>query len=194
MVNRKSIPIYKAFFTDPNWEKVRGIFWFVVISLVVHFLWRSWSIDFNFAPFTRIINDLRLMLVDTAYNQSVFICQHILTIKIKPVPDHLIVVNTFILRFPESASGFKQIIQFIVLMRIVSGSWKKKIWYIPFGIIIVYLTNIFRIISHIVLAIHWPQQLRYAHDNYLKLLFYVVIFGLYVFWIEIVNEKEQPVK
>ncbi|MEI6900908.1 MAG: archaeosortase/exosortase family protein [Bacteroidota bacterium] len=192
MANRKPLSLFKAFFTDPNWEKVRGIFWFVVITMVVHFLWRSWSIDFNFAPITKVINGLRIILVEKAYDQSVFLCQHILKIKIQPVPDQLIIVNNFILRFPESASGLKQMIQFVVLMLIVSGKWKTKLWYIPFGIVIIYLTNIFRIISHVVVAIHWPQQLRYAHDNYLKLIFYVVIFVLYIVWIEEVNQKTQP--
>ena len=191
MANRKNQSLFKAFFTDPNWEKVRGFFWFVVITLVVHFLWRFWSIDFNFAPFSRFINGCRRILIDNAYDQSVFICQQILSIKINPVPDHLIIVDNLTLSFPESASGMKQMIQFLVLMLIVSGPWKKKLWYIPLGIVIVYLTNIFRILSHIVLAIHWPQQLHYAHDNYLKLIFYLVIFSLYIVWIEIVNQKEK---
>jgi exosortase/archaeosortase family protein len=99
-------------------------------------------------------------------------------------PPVLITKNGVRLILGESAAGLKQMCQFAVLILVFSGSWKLKIWYIPVGIIILHLTNIFRIMSLVIIAMHWPQQIHYANDNYLRIIYYVVIFGLWMFWIE----------
>jgi exosortase/archaeosortase family protein len=99
-------------------------------------------------------------------------------------PPVLIAKNGVRLILGESASGLKQICQFAILILLFRGSWKQKAWYIPAGIIILHLTNIFRIMCLVVIAMHWPQQIQYAHDNYLRILYYVVIFGLWLLWVE----------
>jgi exosortase/archaeosortase family protein len=150
------------------------------------YLWRLWYINLNFFPLTEPVNYIRSFLISWVFKGSVFICSRILGLKISTLPDHSLIVNIVQISLPLSASGLKQMIQFIVLMLIIPGSWKNKSWFIPIGIVMIHLTNIFRIICMVIIAIHWPKQLHYAHDNYLRMLLYVVIFIMYIIWVELV--------
>ena len=180
----------KAFFKEPQWEKVRGILWFLFITLIIHLLWRFWANSLNFVPITGFMMKIRTFLEIRVYEESVFVCKKILKINILQLPDYSIIVNNIKLIFSKSASGMKQMLQFALLILVIPGPWKHKAWFIPLGIVIVHLTNVFRVICLIIVAFRWPQQIQYAHDNYLRLLFYIVIFGLWIFWVE----KIRPLK
>ena len=174
----------KIFFTEPQWTKVRGVLWFFVITLAFHVLWRIWANTLHFAPISQVISALRVFLVNQVYDTSSFILRDILNVTLYTEPPDMVTKNGVRLILGQSAAGLKQMCQFAVLILLFSGSWKHKIWYIPVGIIILHMTNIFRIMSLVVIAMHWPQQIHYAHDNYLRILYYVVIFGLWLVWVE----------
>jgi exosortase/archaeosortase family protein len=184
---------FKVFFTEPQWEKVRGVFWFCLITLVFHILWRTWANTFHFAPIQPFISSIRMFLVNRLYNESVYILRNILNITITTQPGIIITKNGLWLLFGGSAAGLKQMCQFAILILLFSGHWKRKAWFIPVGIIILHLTNIFRIICLVIIAMHWPQQINYAHDNWLRLLYYIVIFGLWVVWTEKIAINKQGV-
>lgn len=81
-------------------------------------------------------------------------------------------------------SGLKPIYQWIVLILLYPGKWKHKLWYIPIGIIIIHLTNIFRIIG-LSYVLHWnPEYWKFSHDYLFRPFFYVVMFALWAFWNE----------
>jgi len=80
-------------------------------------------------------------------------------------------------------------IQFALLMAIFPGPWRHKLWYIPLGIFIVHLTNLFRIIGLAVVLVTVPDYWDFSHDNIFRPLFYVVIFGLWVYWVEKLKKK-----
>jgi exosortase/archaeosortase family protein len=178
------IRFLKEFFTEPRWEKVRGVFWFFVITFVFHIIWRIWGNSLQFAPVASFIHSVRLFLVRNLFAETTYILKNILNITIFTEPQIIITKNGVRLLLGESAAGLKQMCQFIVLILFFSGSWKNKLWYIPLGIIILHLTNIFRIICLVIIAMHWPLQIQYAHDNWLRIFYYVVIFILWLLWIE----------
>jgi exosortase/archaeosortase family protein len=182
----------KSFFVEPRWEKVRGIFWFCLITLIFHILWRIWANNLHFAPVQSFISSLRTFLVHQLFNQSTYILKNILNITIYTEPNIIITKNGIRLLLGESAAGLKQMCQLAILILFFSGPWKHKLWFIPVGIIILHLTNIFRIICLVVIAMHWPQQIHYAHDNWLRILYYVVIFGLWLVWVERIAYKNTP--
>jgi exosortase/archaeosortase family protein len=174
----------KIFFKEPQWEKVRGVFWFIVINLIFHILWRIWANSLHFAPIQSMISSLRTFLVHQLYNQTTYFLSQILNVTIYKEPHIIITKNGLRLLLGESAAGLKQMCQFAVLILLFKGPWKYKLWYIPLGMIVLHLTNIFRIVCLVVIAMHWPNQIHYAHDNWLRILYYVVIFGLWMFWVE----------
>jgi exosortase/archaeosortase family protein len=193
-MGNKIIRNLKIFFKEPQWEKVRGVFWFFVITLLFHIIWRIWVNNLHFAPVQPIISFIRTFLVNQVYYESTYILRHVLSINIILEPNVIITNNGVWLILGESAAGFKQMCQFAVLILLFSGQWKHKAWFIPVGFIILHLTNIFRIISLVVIAMHWPQQIHYAHDNYLRILYYVVIFGLWLVWVEKIAPKNKDIK
>jgi exosortase/archaeosortase family protein len=182
----------RSFFIQPQWEKVRGVFWFCLITLVFHILWRIWANTFHFAPIQPFISSARTFLVQQLYNEVTYILRQILNITINTEPHIIITKNGIRLFLGESAAGLKQMCQFAILILFFTGPWKQKAWFIPLGIIILHLTNVFRIICLVVIAMHWPQQLEYAHDNWLRILYYIVIFGLWLVWVEKISCKNNP--
>jgi exosortase/archaeosortase family protein len=190
----KLIRNLKIFFKEPQWAKLRAVFWFFVITLAFHILWRIWANTLHFAPIFHFISSIRIFLVDQLYNMSTYILRDILNVTITTEYPVIITKNGIRLILGQSAAGFKQMCQFAVLILLFSGQWKHKVWFIPVGFAILHLTNIFRIISLVVIAMHWPQQIYYAHDNYLRIIYYVVIFGLWLVWVEKIALKNQNIK
>jgi exosortase/archaeosortase family protein len=127
--------------------------------------------------------------VDQVYKQSTWVITHVLNIKIAENNNAFFCQNGAGLILNDSCSGIKQIMQFAILMLIFPGPWKHKAWFIPLGMFIVHLTNVLRIILLAVVAEHSPANIKYAHDNWLRIMFYVVIFGLWLIWVEKIAVK-----
>jgi exosortase/archaeosortase family protein len=180
----------KSFFTEPRWEKVRGIFWFFLIITIIHIAWRFWATAFYFFPIQDLISQTSGFLVHHLMNESTFILSNVLNIKITSFDNSIIINNHVQLLISDSASGLRQMILFAMLMLIFPGPWKHKGWFIPMGIIILHLTNVFRIICLVVIAMHWPKQIQYAHGSWLTMLYYIVIFGLWLVWVEKITFKK----
>lgn len=84
----------------------------------------------------------------------------------------------------EGCSGLKQFYQILVLFILFPGPWRHKLWFIPFSILIMHLTNIFRIVALGMVTLWLPQHWDFTHDWILRPFFYVVIFLLWVWWVE----------
>lgn len=90
-----------------------------------------------------------------------------------------------------SCSGLKQFYQWFFLMFLYPGPWKNKVWFIPIGILIVHLVNVFRIISMVFVTMLIPQHWDFIHDWVLRPFFYVVMFFLWVWWNERFHLKSK---
>ncbi len=88
-----------------------------------------------------------------------------------------------------ACTGMKQAYICFCIMAFSRGSWKKKLWYVPFTLLIVYLVNIFRI-SFIVATIeNHPAWFELLHLYIFKYAFYGIIFLMWVFWEEKMGQK-----
>jgi exosortase/archaeosortase family protein len=85
----------------------------------------------------------------------------------------------------SSCSGLKQFYQWFFLMMLFPGPWKQKTWFIPMGLVIIHLVNVFRIISMVFVTMYMADHWDFIHDWILRPFFYVVMFTLWVWW----NEK-----
>jgi exosortase family protein XrtF len=90
--------------------------------------------------------------------------------------------NSCSVRIVPSCSGVKQMIQFLLLILLYPGPWKHKAWYIPAGLIMIHLTNVFRLSGLCIVMANWPDHWKMAHDYPFRFIFYVVIFFLWVIW------------
>ena len=180
----------KLFFTDPRWEKVRGVFWFCLITVVIHVIWRFWANNLHSFPIYTGMKIVSAFFINVLYEQSTWVVTHILNIKITEIKNGYYCENGAGLVINESCSGIKQIIQFAILMLIFPGPWKHKAWFIPLGMFIVHLTNVLRIVLITIIVDHWPANFQIAHDTYLRVMFYIVIFGLWLLWVEKIAVKK----
>lgn len=164
---------------------------FMVILIVFHFLWRTFvgdilSVDFIrnsanwlarqvyiesawfFSVTGANVTAFDSLMVAEALRENVFICH---------VNNGLVYVNL-------SCSGLKQFYQWFFLMLLFPGPWKHKAWFIPFGILIVHLVNVFRIIGMVYVTMLIPEHWDFMHDWIMRPFFYVVMFFLWVWWNE----------
>ncbi len=159
---------------------------FILITLVIHYAYRFWAYQLDYWPAKEAVYNLEGKMAETVYYPSAWFVENVLRIEITRVDQTktLYFTNNGYIAVNRSCSGFKQILQFVLLMIIFPGSWKRKLWFIPLGVFIVYLTNIFRIVGLSVVIITLPEHWDFSHDYVFRPFFYVVIFMLWVWWVE----------
>ena len=102
--------------------------------------------------------------------------------------------NDVILRIVEGCNGASTIILFTAFIVAFSGNWKKAVWFIPGGIVIIHLANIFRIFILGVVAIHQPDWSDFFHQYFFPAAIYGTIFLLWVIWVKMVYNQQMGAK
>ncbi len=83
-----------------------------------------------------------------------------------------------------SCTGLKQSFIWIVIMLVARGSWKRKAWFIPLGLVCIYAFNILRITIIAMIVEHHVELFDLFHAYIFKYLFYFMLFMLWVWWAE----------
>jgi exosortase/archaeosortase family protein len=164
---------------------------FIIITLAFHFTFRAMrGIIYPIAAWQQAT----LFFQNLLFENSTWIIRHVLKMEI--VTDGLrmtFVANNGYITINEGCSGLKIFLQFIVLMVLFPGPWKHKLWYIPAGLIMIHITNIFRIVGLAQVTISFPQYWDFSHDYFFRPLFYVVIFTMWVIWVEYFYTKKEKI-
>ncbi len=188
---KKQIPGINNFIKKYNLIVLREVFIFAVITLAIHFGWRFWAYHYHFAPLAYFVNSARHFMANRVFNESTWFISNVLQIDITKLKNTMYFENNSYIGINSSCSGMKQITQFVLLMIIYPGPWRKKLWYIPLGAFIVHLTNLFRIIGLSVIITHWAPYWKFSHDYLFRPFFYVVIFSMWVIWVEYFYKKDS---
>lgn len=106
--------------------------------------------------------------------------------------DTVYMVGDYTIRFESGSgtkivwacSGLKQSFIWLCLMLTTIGGWKQKIWYIPLGWVVCYVFNILRIFLIALLIEFHPGWFDILHTYIFKYLFYAVMFGMWVIFVE----------
>ncbi len=165
---------------------------FMIILLFFHFLWRTFYQDIFVLQF---LIDSEYWLARKVFISSTWILE-VLGVNVTTFDELTIgeVLRRNVIYYAEgpgyvyvnrSCSGLKQFYQWIILMLLYPGPWKYKVWFIPLGLIIIHVINIFRIVGMTFVTINLPEQWDFIHDYVMRPFFYVVMFTLWVWW----NEK-----
>lgn len=179
----------KSVLREQKYQQVRDVLWFLVITLVIHYLYRLWAYSLYYFPVQELMNGVQDTLTGWVFDQSTWVNRNILNINMNIKGHTMWFDNGIGLRISLGCSGDKQILQFAILMLLYPGPWKHKLWFIPMGIVIVHLTNILRIVLLSIVAINEPDLMKTAHDTVLRGMFYLVIFFLWVIWTEKIRRK-----
>lgn len=155
---------------------------FALITIVFHELW--WDFARIIKSFT-VINVTADWLAEQVFIVSLWINRNILGLLVTTEePNIMWFSNGGYVQVNESCSGLKQFYQIIVLFVLFPGKWKHKLWFIPMSIMIMHIVNILRIVILSVMVLWKPEYWTFTHDWILRPGFYVVIFLLWVWWVE----------
>ena len=177
-----------TFWRDPKYRQIRGVFWFVVITLVIHYSYRFWAQDLHYFPIQPWMVSLRDFMAQMVYQQSTWVDCHILGLNVEKEGMTMFFSNGAGITITGNCSASKKILQLALLLLIYPGKWKYKLWFIPLGMIIIHVTNILRIVLLSIVVIWKPEWIDIAHDMVLRGMFYVVIFFV---WISFVKLSER---
>ena len=95
------------------------------------------------------------------------------------------------IRVVWACAGIKQAYIFLCIILFYRGPWLKKLWYIPLGLLVVYLFNIFRIAFITGFIEFYPNSFGFLHEHLFKYLFYGIIFLMWVLWEEKIVLKSK---
>ncbi len=155
---------------------------FCAITYFFHEFWWAFSTEIKSIPG---VIETAEWLANMVFRASYFIIQHTYDSQALAETGNTIrFSNGGYITVNESCSGLKQFYQIIVLFFLFPGPLKQKTWFIPLSIAIMHFTNIIRIILLGIVTLWLPDYWHFVHDWILRPFFYVVIFMLWVWWVE----------
>ena len=72
---------------------------------------------------------------------------------------------------------------FAVFIAAYPGQQKKKIWFLPLGILLIHILNIFRVVALALIAFYNPKVLDFNHTYTFTFIIYGFIFLLWMVWV-----------
>jgi len=179
----------EAYCKNPRNRSTVNVGLFVILIISFHFIYLGWQ-ALGYWPVGKWVDQLMLWSVNMVYSQSCWVLDHLLHINITTIESERFIstVNSEggwarVIIAPECAS-LKQWMHWLFLMLLFPGPWKHKLWYIPAGLVIIEWTNVVRICGVLLMQIPWPNSFHIAHDYIFKTFFYLVIFLMWVLWVE----------
>lgn len=172
-------------FSEKPWS---GTVYFMVILVISHFLWKytvlgdesDLAVSFFGLNISGPFNFMADHIALTVHRFLNFIGY---TVNFEPY-NILRFENGNAVRIVWACSGIKQAYIFFCLIALYRGPLSKKLWYIPLGIIVIYVFNIFRITAITAIVHTHPQWFYLVHEHLFKYLFYAMIFGMWILWDE----------
>ncbi len=162
-------------------EPIKGLLLFLFLSFLVVTLWKVVNLDKILWDFLLPLNKT-LILIESPINY--FFVSTVFSIESTFNIDTIKFENGYSLIEDPLCSGLKQVIQFSIIMAFYPGPWRKKIWYIPSGWIILLIAAIFHlVILSITLALS-PDHYNTFHEHFSRWFFFGVFFLLWLFWEE----------
>lgn len=169
------------------------IFWFAVIIYGFHLLWWKGGL-YHFLSRYASFRDTQEFFAHQVFLPASWIVSHVLGYSIYTFHNSIFFPDHGYVSVEKSCSGLKQMYEWLALMILFPGPWKHKLWYIPAGVIIIHLENILRIIILSVVVIHWPAHWNFIHMWVMRPFYYVVIFLLWLVWVEKIKVKRLKAK
>lgn len=174
-----------------------GIVYFIIILLASHFFWKFfmqgdesgdqvtfWGLNIS-QPFIYMAEHIAI------YTHKIL---NLLGFETTLYPNNIIRhdVSRNAVCIIWGCTGIKQAYIFFCIIAFYKGPWKHKAWFIPVGLVAVYLFNFFRIVFITGIMDKHPAQFDFWHEHVSKYAFYALIFLLWVFWNEKFVRKPSP--
>lgn len=182
----------------PGLEPYSGVIYFLTILFVSHFLWKftvlgdesDLLVTFFGLNISAPFNQMAAHVAQATYSGLHFVGSSIQL----EANNVLRYPNDVAVRIVWGCTGLKQAYIFFCILAFSKGSLLKKLWYIPVGLVAIYLFNIFRISAITFLIENHPNWFDFLHMHFFKYLFYALIFGMWMLWEERISKKNVVVR
>ena len=82
----------------------------------------------------------------------------------------------------DTCNGFILFALFTIFVLAYPGSWKRKLWFIPAGILAIHLINAIRVSILTIISETAPETLTFNHNYTFTILVYAFVFYLWYVW------------
>jgi exosortase/archaeosortase family protein len=159
---------------------------FVVALLAAHFFWKYTVLgDDGGEQVLWFGMDITLLfdILATHVASAVYWLVHLMRDTIHQLPNNTLFFDSGSgVHIVWSCTALKQSFIWLVIMLVARGSWLKKLWFIPLGWMAIYVFNLLRITAIVLIMEHHPELFELMHTYVFKYLFYLMMFGLWVWW------------
>lgn len=179
---------------DKRYQTYFDVGLFIILIFSFHVLYVFWNERLDYWPVKGAVDRLFVWASALLFDQSTWTLENIFDIDILTKDQTIIFMNhenwySHVTVAPECTS-LKQWLHWLFLMLIFPGPWKHKAWYIPLGLVIVEFINVMRVVGISLFLIRFPHDFELAHEYIFKTMFYVVIFLMWVVWVECFLHKK----
>lgn len=98
----------------------------------------------------------------------------------------------YVVKIVEGCTSISVMILFLAFIIAFSGSIKHTIIFGLIGLILIYLTNIFRIVALSLIIYHYPKYQDILHTVFFPAVIYGMVFLLWIIWVNkyaLINKK-----
>jgi exosortase family protein XrtF len=92
----------------------------------------------------------------------------------------------------DGCNGIAAIGLFVGFIFAYPGSWTPRLLFTVFGIAVIYLVNVARLVALAYIQAHWQAGFDFMHDFSTTAIFYLVIFVLWMVWVNYGEEIGKP--
>jgi len=87
----------------------------------------------------------------------------------------------------EGCNSINVMIVFVAFLFAFKGYPKKLAWFLPLGLVLIYIANLARVVFLYYVAEYWRQYFYYIHKYLFTAVIYLIVFILWWWWIEKVS-------
>ena len=87
-----------------------------------------------------------------------------------------------LLHIGAPCDGLVLFVLFAVFVLAFPGPGRRKLWFIPLGVLLIHLANLVRVVSLVMIQFNSPENLQFNHDYTWTVLIYAFIFWLWYVW------------
>lgn len=94
-----------------------------------------------------------------------------------------------VLSIYEGCNGLNVMIIFVAFLVAYTGNTQRLLWFIPFGILMIHLMNLGRIILLFFVAEYYENYLYFTHKYLFTAVIYLGVLALWYWWIARLSKK-----
>lgn len=82
----------------------------------------------------------------------------------------------------DACNGLELFALFTGFVLAYPGPWKRKLWFIPLGLVVIHFLNVIRVVALSLIDYHAPEYLEFNHTYTFTIFVYGCVFLLWMLW------------